>query len=91
MIGMDLREFVVVLTLSFIASMAAHYPLQHRHLEGFDGFLSKWLAVCIGAWIGEPYWAIGVFEFAALDDSNSSWSICRCIRCRDDLEGTHTR
>jgi hypothetical protein len=60
MIGMDFHEFVVLLTLSFIASIAAHYLLQHRHLECFGGILSKWLAICFGAWIGQPRWAISV-------------------------------
>ena len=31
MIGM---EFVVLPTLSFVVSTAAHYLLEHRHLEG---------------------------------------------------------
>ena len=84
MIGMDFHEFVVLLTLGFLASMAAHYLLEHRQLEGFDGFLSKCLAVCLGAWIGQPYRAIGGFERRGTDDSGSSWS----IRCRGDLEGS---
>jgi uncharacterized membrane protein YeaQ/YmgE (transglycosylase-associated protein family) len=54
MIGMDLHEFVVLLILSFVASMVVHYLPRYRHLEGLDGFLSKWLAGWIGAWIGQP-------------------------------------
>jgi hypothetical protein len=35
MIGMDFHEFLVLLILSFIASMVVHYQFQHRHREGF--------------------------------------------------------
>ena len=49
MIGMNFPEFVALLILSLIASVVVHYLFRYRHLEGFDGFLSKWVAGWIGA------------------------------------------
>lgn len=74
MIGMDFHEFVVPLTLSFIDSMAAHY-LYSTVTSRF-----RWLPIKVSggldrAWIEQPYWASGCFEFRGLDDSVSSWSI----------------
>jgi uncharacterized membrane protein YeaQ/YmgE (transglycosylase-associated protein family) len=54
MIGMDFSEFIVLLILSLIASIVVHYLIRYRYLEGFDGFLSKWVAGWLGAWIGQP-------------------------------------
>jgi uncharacterized membrane protein YeaQ/YmgE (transglycosylase-associated protein family) len=54
MIGMNFPEFVVLLILSLIASAVVHYLFRYRYLEGFDGFLSKWVAGWVGAWIGQP-------------------------------------
>ena len=54
MIGMNLWAFLVLLIGGLIAAGVLHYVLRYRFLEGFDGFLAKWVAGWIGAWLGSP-------------------------------------
>jgi len=54
MIGMDFWAFLVLLVAGVIAAVVIHYLLRYRLLEGFDGFLGKWIAGWLGAWIGSP-------------------------------------
>jgi len=54
MIGMNFWAFLVLLVAGVIAAVVIHYLLHYRLLEGFDGFLGKWIAGWLGAWIGSP-------------------------------------
>ena len=54
MIGMHFASFLVLLVVSFIAAIIVHYGFRYRFLEGFDGFLWKWVIGWIGAWLGSP-------------------------------------
>lgn len=54
MIGMHFATFLVLLVVSFIAAIILHYGFRYRFLEGFDGFLWKWILGWIGAWLGTP-------------------------------------
>lgn len=52
MIGMSFSAFIVNLVVSFIAAIILHSAIRYRMLEGFDGFMAKWVAGWIGAWVG---------------------------------------
>jgi uncharacterized membrane protein YeaQ/YmgE (transglycosylase-associated protein family) len=54
MIGMNFAAFLVLLVEGAIAAAVIHYLIRYRFLEGFDGFLGKWIAGWIGAWLGSP-------------------------------------
>jgi uncharacterized membrane protein YeaQ/YmgE (transglycosylase-associated protein family) len=54
MIGMNFWAFLVLLVAGLIAAVVIHYLLRYRLLEGFDGFMGKWIAGWLGAWIGSP-------------------------------------
>jgi uncharacterized membrane protein YeaQ/YmgE (transglycosylase-associated protein family) len=54
MIGLHFEPFLVLLVLSLIAALIVHYAFRYRFLEGFDGFLWKWVIGWIGAWLGTP-------------------------------------
>jgi uncharacterized membrane protein YeaQ/YmgE (transglycosylase-associated protein family) len=54
MIGMNFWAFLVLLVAGLIAAAVLHYLCRYRYLEGFDGFLGKWIAGWIGAWLGSP-------------------------------------
>ena len=61
MIGMSLGSFVALLILGFIAAIVMHSLIRYRMLEGFDGFIAKWIAGWIGGWLGTPvlgHWSI---------------------------------
>jgi len=45
---------LLLLVAGAIAAVVIHYLLRYRLLEGFDGFLGKWIAGWIGAWLGSP-------------------------------------
>lgn len=51
-IGMSFSTFIVNLILSFIAAIVLHAAIGYRMLDGFDGFMAKWVAGWIGAWVG---------------------------------------
>lgn len=54
MIGMTLREFLVLLIAGAIAAAVIHYIVGYRFLSGVDGFLGKWITGWLGAWLGSP-------------------------------------
>jgi uncharacterized membrane protein YeaQ/YmgE (transglycosylase-associated protein family) len=54
MIGMNFTAFLVLLVEGLIAAAVIHYVIGYRFLEGFDGFLGKWIAAWFGAWLGSP-------------------------------------
>jgi uncharacterized membrane protein YeaQ/YmgE (transglycosylase-associated protein family) len=54
MIGMNFAAFLTLLILGFIAAIVIHSAVRYRMLEGVDGFLLKWVAGWIGAWLGSP-------------------------------------
>jgi uncharacterized membrane protein YeaQ/YmgE (transglycosylase-associated protein family) len=54
MIGMNFGSFVTLLILGFIAAIVIHSIVRYRMLEGFDGFVAKWIAGWIGGWLGSP-------------------------------------
>lgn len=43
MIGMNFGPFVTLLILGFIASIVMHWSIGYRMLEGFGGFVAKWI------------------------------------------------
>jgi uncharacterized membrane protein YeaQ/YmgE (transglycosylase-associated protein family) len=60
MIGMTFGEFVIVLIAGLISAVVIHYVVDYRFLSGGDGFLCKWIAGWVGAWLGSPvlgHWA----------------------------------
>jgi uncharacterized membrane protein YeaQ/YmgE (transglycosylase-associated protein family) len=67
MIGMSFWAFLVLLVAGAIAAFVIHYAFRYRLLEGVDGFLGKWMAGWVGAWLGSPvlgHW----FERVKLSD-----------------------
>src|SRR5262245_19738647 len=54
MIGMNFGAFLLLLVAGLIAAVLIHYVFRYRFLEGWDGFLSKWMAGWLGAWLGSP-------------------------------------
>jgi uncharacterized membrane protein YeaQ/YmgE (transglycosylase-associated protein family) len=63
MIGMPFTGFLSLLIISLIAAVVVHYAIGYRFLEGFDGFLTKWIAGWVGAWLGSPvlgHWLVVV-------------------------------
>lgn len=54
MIGANFWTFLVLLVEGLVAAGVLHYLVRYRFLEGFDGFLAKWAAGWIGAWLGSP-------------------------------------
>jgi uncharacterized membrane protein YeaQ/YmgE (transglycosylase-associated protein family) len=54
MIGISFLAFLVLLVAALISAGVLHYILRYRVLEGFDGFLGKFLAGWLGAWLGSP-------------------------------------
>jgi uncharacterized membrane protein YeaQ/YmgE (transglycosylase-associated protein family) len=54
MIGMSFGAFVTLLILGFIAAIVMHSVIRYRMMEGFDGFMVKWVAGWIGGWLGGP-------------------------------------
>ncbi len=63
LIGMHFAAFLVLLILSLITVLIVHYVIRYRQLDGFDGFMWKWIVGWIGAWLGTPvlgHWFDGV-------------------------------
>ncbi|HEY6291331.1 MAG TPA: GlsB/YeaQ/YmgE family stress response membrane protein [Terriglobia bacterium] len=63
MIGMNFESFLTLLIISLIAALIMHYAIGYRVLDGFDGFLWKWVAGWLGAWLGTPvlgHWFQGI-------------------------------
>ncbi len=54
MIGMNFASFLTLFVISLITALTVHYVIRYRVLEGADGFLWKWVAGWIGAWLGSP-------------------------------------
>lgn len=54
MIGMNFGAFLTLLILGFIAAIVVHSVIRYRMMEGFDGFMAKWVAGWMGAWLGGP-------------------------------------
>lgn len=54
MIGIDFRGFLVLSVAGLVAAVVIHYILRYRFIEGFDGFLGKWIAGWFGGWLGSP-------------------------------------
>ena len=63
MLNMDFASFLTLLVISLITGLVMHYAIGYRVLDGFDGFLSKWVVGWVGAWLGSPvlgHWFQGV-------------------------------
>ncbi|MGA7791567.1 MAG: hypothetical protein WCA19_00925 [Candidatus Acidiferrales bacterium] len=63
MIGMNFASFIALLILGFIAAIIMHSAVRYRMVEGFDGFIAKWIAGWIGAWLGTPvlgHWSFSI-------------------------------
>ena len=63
MIGMNFPAFLTLLALGVISAAIWHTLIRYRVLDGFDGFLGKWIAGWIGGWLGSPvfgHWSISV-------------------------------
>ena len=54
MIGTDFTSFLTLLILGFVAAVALHFVARYRMVQGFDGFVAKWIAGWFGAWLGSP-------------------------------------
>jgi uncharacterized membrane protein YeaQ/YmgE (transglycosylase-associated protein family) len=54
MIGMNFEGFLSLLIIGLIATVVMHFIIRYRMLEGFDGFMAKWIAGWIGGWLGSP-------------------------------------
>jgi uncharacterized membrane protein YeaQ/YmgE (transglycosylase-associated protein family) len=54
MIDMHFLSFLAITLLSLLAALVMHYGFRYRVLEGFDGFLWKWVVGWLGGWIGTP-------------------------------------
>jgi uncharacterized membrane protein YeaQ/YmgE (transglycosylase-associated protein family) len=52
--GMHFESFLTLAVISLIAAFSVHYLIRYRILEGFDGFLWKWVVGWVGAWLGTP-------------------------------------
>ena len=63
MLDMSFVSFLTLLIISLIAALIVHYAIRYRVLDGFDGFLWKWVMGWVGAWLGTPvlgHWFDGV-------------------------------
>ena len=54
MIGMHFAGFLTLLIISLITALIVHYAIRYRYLQGFDGFLVKWIIGWIAAWVASP-------------------------------------
>jgi len=54
MIGMGFGAFLTLLILGLIAAIVIHSLIHYRMMEGFDGFMAKWVAGWVGGWLGGP-------------------------------------
>jgi uncharacterized membrane protein YeaQ/YmgE (transglycosylase-associated protein family) len=53
-IGMHFVSFLTLAIISLIAGLVVHYAISYRALNGFDGFLTMWVAGWVGGWLGSP-------------------------------------
>jgi len=53
-LGMNFAGFLALAVISLIAALIVHYLIRYRVVEGFDGFLWKWVVGWAGAWLGSP-------------------------------------
>jgi uncharacterized membrane protein YeaQ/YmgE (transglycosylase-associated protein family) len=63
MIAMNFAAFLTLMVISLIAAVVIHYAIRYRVLDGFDGFIWKWVVAWVGAWLGTPvlgHWFQGV-------------------------------
>ncbi len=63
MIGMDFISFLILLIISVIVSLAAHYGLRFYVVPGLGSFFGKVVIGWVGAWLGSPvfgYWFGGL-------------------------------
>jgi uncharacterized membrane protein YeaQ/YmgE (transglycosylase-associated protein family) len=54
MFNMHFASFLTLLIISLITALIVHYVVRYRVLEGFDGFLWKWVVAWVGAWLATP-------------------------------------
>lgn len=54
MLGMPFAGFLTLAVIGLIAALLVHYVIRYRVVQGFDGFLWKWILSWIGAWLGPP-------------------------------------
>lgn len=54
LLGMHFVPFLTLAVISLIAALFVHYVFRYRVLDGFDGFLWKWVVGWVGAWLGSP-------------------------------------
>jgi len=54
MLGMHFAAFVTLAIISLVAALIVHYVIRYRIVQGFDGFLWKWVIGWAGAWLGSP-------------------------------------
>jgi uncharacterized membrane protein YeaQ/YmgE (transglycosylase-associated protein family) len=63
MVGMNFASFLTLLIISFVVALVVHYAIRYRILDGFDGFLAKWIVGWVGAWVASPvlgHWFSGM-------------------------------
>lgn len=54
LLGMHFMTFLALAVISLVAGLVVHYEIRYRVVDGFDGFLWKWVAAWVGAWLGSP-------------------------------------
>lgn len=54
MLGMPFVGFLTLAVISLVAALFVHYVIRYRLLDGFDGFMWKWIIAWVGAWLGSP-------------------------------------
>jgi uncharacterized membrane protein YeaQ/YmgE (transglycosylase-associated protein family) len=54
MIGMQFAPFLALAIISLIAALVLHYGAAYRFLNGFDGFVAKWIIAWVGGWLASP-------------------------------------
>jgi uncharacterized membrane protein YeaQ/YmgE (transglycosylase-associated protein family) len=54
MVDMHFVSFVAISLLSLLAALVVHFGFHYRVLDGFDGFLWKWVIGWLGGWVGTP-------------------------------------
>jgi uncharacterized membrane protein YeaQ/YmgE (transglycosylase-associated protein family) len=54
MIGMHFVPFLTLLIIGLVSGFVLHVAARYRVLNGFDGFMAKWIAGWIGGWLGSP-------------------------------------
>lgn len=52
MIGVDFTSFLILLTISVVASATLHYGFNYHVIPGMSSFFSKVVIGWVGAWLG---------------------------------------